>query len=77
MMKIYIFQCKGNSTIYGFTFNSIGENLPKSFPCSGGWNLYAVIEIEENSPVPLIGLDQTLVLSGIKEKGYYLSGHER
>ena len=75
MMKIYIFECKGNKKLHGFTFNSIGENLPKQFPCLEGWNLFTTIEIAENKPVRLIGVDQTLILSGIKEKGYYLYDH--
>ena len=73
-MKMYIFECKSNNKIHGFTFNSVGGNLPKSFPCFEGWNLFKEIEIEENHPVPLMGVDQTLIISSIKEKGYYLSG---
>ena len=74
MMKMYIFECESNNKLHGFTFNSIGENLPKQFPCSAGWKLFKQIEITEDNPIPLIELDQTLILSGIKEKGYYLNG---
>jgi len=75
-MKIYIFECKSNNKLHGFTFNSIGENLPKSNTCSGGWLLHETIEIEESKPVPLLGVDQTLILAGIKAKGYFLNGDE-
>jgi hypothetical protein len=76
MMRIYIFECKSDNNLYGFTFNSTGEILPKQVPCSEGWKLFKQIQIEEDKPVPLLGIDQTHILSGIKEKGYYLYGDE-
>ena len=75
-MKIYIFECKSNDKLQGFTFNSTGETLPKEFPCSTGWKLIKKIQIEEDKPVPLLGIDQTFIVSAIKEKGYFLKGHD-
>lgn len=70
-MELHIFKCKSNSTIFGFTQDLTGANLPTNI-CKGGWVYWKTKTIEIG--MPLIGGVPVEILEGVAAQGYHIAG---
>ncbi|MCE9540452.1 MAG: hypothetical protein K8R85_14725 [Bacteroidetes bacterium] len=67
-MKLFVFYCSSDSSLYGITNEISGNNLPNE-DCKT-WMSWKEIEIEENS-VQLIGANPQEILKALNERGYW------
>ncbi len=68
---VYIFHCSTHSSLYGFTFDATGANLPKE-ECGGHWVLDTTIEISDTDPRLISGLLPRDILAKLDADGYFI-----
>lgn len=69
--KVFVFTLESNKQINGYTKDELGANLPADI---GKWAYLKQILVSYTNP--LIGVDSKAILTGIKQKGYYISQPE-
>jgi hypothetical protein len=67
-MMVYVFKSTTQPTVYGYTPDPQGANLP---PPSGPWKDLHSVEINPDG-----GVNTSKVLMGINDEGFYLTAAE-
>jgi hypothetical protein len=75
-VEVFVFTCRGDDKIHGYTLDQSGTNLPRNEECLNGWKYLKSVEISDN-PFSLIGDNAAKILRAIAEQGYYLNLHDR
>ena len=70
-MNVHAFRCSTDPTLYGFTQNATGANLPAD-KCSGAWDYFK--EMRNVTPGQhLAGVDARTLLRDLGQHGYHLN----
>jgi hypothetical protein len=68
-MKIYVFEAAKDRTVYGFTKNPQGSNLP---PDNRPWKPFKSVDMNSGEP-SRGGVNTDAVLMGIADIGFYVT----
>jgi hypothetical protein len=68
-MELNIFKCEEDESIFGFTPDIAGENLPAN-SCKGNWEFWKTIEIERG---PAMGDLINEIIDGVKAIGFHVA----
>jgi len=73
-MKIYIFEAKNESGMYGYSNLEDGNNLPVTLNNKTIiWSYKKILDVQENDTRPYIGLDIVECINSIKKQGWYIN----
>jgi hypothetical protein len=73
---VFVFRCRTDYEILGYTLDQAGSNLPTDQHCFSGWEYLKSVEISDN-PFSLIGANAAKILRNIEENSFYISSNEK
>jgi hypothetical protein len=69
-MELHVFKCPTDESLYGFTKDLSGENLP-GISCKGKWEFWATKTLEPNTPS--MGNLINEIIDGVEALGYHIA----
>jgi hypothetical protein len=68
-MELHIFKCTEDASVFGFTPDIAGDNLPVN-SCKGKWEFWKTAEIERG---PAMGDIINEIIDGVKAIGFHIA----
>lgn len=68
-MELHVFKCTGDESIFGFSPDIEGANLPLN-SCKGEWVFWKAVEIERG---PAMGDIINEIIDGVKAIGFHVA----
>jgi hypothetical protein len=69
-MELHVFKCTADESVFGFTPDIMGANLPVNV-CQGKWEFWKTVEIE--SGVSSMGDILNEIINGVKAIGFHIA----
>lgn len=69
-MELHVFKCSEDGSLYGFTPDITGENLPE-ISCKGKWEFWQTKTLERD--MPAIGNLISEIIDGVNAIGYHIA----